>query len=68
MRSTTDFLCIEVPEFVARVREQFAKEIAAKEKTIIPGDEIDIDFTSSTIRGAERSLLFRRWAACRSRW
>ena len=42
------FLCIEVPEFVARVREQFAGEIAAKEKTIIPGDEIDIDFTSST--------------------
>jgi homoaconitate hydratase len=43
------FLCIEVPEFVARVREQFAREIAAKEKTIIPGDEIEIDFTSSTI-------------------
>jgi len=43
------FLCIEVPEFVARVREQFASEIAAKQKTIIPGDEIDIDFTSSTI-------------------
>jgi homoaconitate hydratase len=43
------FLCIEVPEFVARVREQFTTEIAAKEKTIIPGDEIDIDFTSSTI-------------------
>ena len=30
-----------------RLREQFAKEI--KEKTIIPGDEIDIDFTSSAI-------------------
>jgi len=43
------FLCIEVPEFVARVRERFAGEIAVKEKTIIPGDEIDIDFTSSTI-------------------
>jgi homoaconitate hydratase len=43
------FLCIEVPEFVARVREQFAKEIAAKEKTIILGDNIDIDFTASTI-------------------
>jgi homoaconitate hydratase len=43
------FLCIEVPEFVARVREQFATKIAAKEKTIIPGEEIDIDFTSSTI-------------------
>ncbi len=43
------FLCIEVPEFVARLRQQFAKEIAAKEKTIIPGEEVDIDFTSSTI-------------------
>jgi homoaconitate hydratase len=43
------FLCIEVPEFVARVREQFAREIAAKEKTIVPGDETEIDFTSSTI-------------------
>jgi homoaconitate hydratase len=43
------FLCIEVPGFVVRVREQLATEIAAKEKTIIPGDEIDIDFTSSTI-------------------
>ncbi|MFY9645078.1 MAG: homoaconitase [Terriglobales bacterium] len=43
------FLCIEVPQFVARVREQFAKDVAAKEKTIIPGDSIDIDFTSSTI-------------------
>lgn len=43
------FLCIEVPDFVTRVRAQFAAEIAAKEKTIIPGDEIDIDFTSSTI-------------------
>ncbi len=31
------FLCIEVPELVKRLREQFAKEIAAKEKTIIPG-------------------------------
>ena len=43
------FLCIEVPELVARVRKQFAAEIESKEKTIIPGDEIDIDFTSSTI-------------------
>ena len=49
------FLCIEVPEFVNRLREQFAGEIAAKEKTIIPGDNVDIDFTSSTItwRGAK---------------
>jgi len=43
------FLCIEVPELVVRLREQFAAEVSAKDKTIIPGDEIDIDFTSSTI-------------------
>ncbi|MBI3477203.1 MAG: homoaconitase [Acidobacteria bacterium] len=49
------FLCIEVPEFVNRLREQFAEEITAKEKTIVPGDNVDIDFTSSTItwRGAK---------------
>jgi homoaconitate hydratase len=52
------FLCIEVPDFVARLQEHFAKEIAAKEKTVIPGDEIDIDFTSSTIswRGGKFSF------------
>ena len=49
------FLCVEVPELVKRLREQFASEIAAKEKTIIPGEEIDIDFTSGVIhwRGEE---------------
>ena len=55
------FLCIEVPEFVARVREQFAKEIAAKEKTIIPRlchRRIDIDFTSSTISWRGEKFTF----------
>jgi len=49
------FLCVEVPELVNKLREQFAPQIAAKEKTIIPGDDIDIDFTSGTIawRGEE---------------
>jgi len=52
------FLCIEVPEFVARVREQFAPEIAAKEKTVILGDEVDIDFTSSTISWRGEKFAF----------
>jgi homoaconitate hydratase len=43
------FLCVEVPELVKRVRQQFAKEVEANEKTIIPGDEIDIDFMNSAI-------------------
>ncbi len=55
------FLCIEVPELVARLREQFEKEIAEKEKTIIPGGsngEVDIDFTSSTISWRGEKFTF----------
>jgi len=43
------FLCIEVPALIKRLREQFAGELAAKEKTIIPGEKLDIDFTISTV-------------------
>ncbi|HUJ96290.1 MAG TPA: homoaconitase [Terriglobales bacterium] len=40
------FLCVEVPELVKRLREQFA---GSSEKTIIPGDQIEVDFTSGVI-------------------
>ncbi|HWR36724.1 MAG TPA: homoaconitase [Clostridia bacterium] len=43
------FLCVECPEFITRLRQVFEKEIAAKEKTIIPEDEVTIDFTTGTI-------------------
>jgi homoaconitate hydratase len=43
------FLCIEVPALVKRLREQFRAEIGAKEKTVIPGETLDIDFTGSTV-------------------
>jgi homoaconitate hydratase len=52
------FLCVEVPELVKRLREQFTTEIAAKEKTIIPGDEIDIDFTNSVITWGSEKFPF----------
>jgi len=52
------FLCVEVPELVKRLRQQFTKEIAAKEKTIIPGEEIDIDFTSGVIRWRDQQFAF----------
>src|SRR6266852_2874243 len=52
------FLCVEVPELVKRLREQFAKEISAKEKTIIPGDEVDIDFTSGMIQWRGKKFAF----------
>ena len=52
------FLCVEVPELVKRLREQFAKEIAAKEKTIIPGEEISVDFTSGQISWRNETFAF----------
>jgi homoaconitate hydratase len=52
------FLCVEVPDLVKRLREQFANEIAAKEKTIIPGEEIDIDFTLGVIHWRGEKFAF----------
>jgi len=52
------FLCVEVPHLVQRLRRQFSKEIEANEKTIIPGGEIDIDFTSSVITWREEKFTF----------
>jgi len=52
------FLCIEVPELVRRLREQFAAEVAGKEKTIIPGEEVSIDFTASTLVWRGESFNF----------
>lgn len=43
------FVCIEVPALVSKLQKQFAAEIAAKQKTIVPGTTIDIDFTSCTL-------------------
>jgi homoaconitate hydratase len=44
------FLCIEVPALVTKLRQEFASDIVAKEKTIIPGDTIEIDFTHCTLQ------------------
>jgi homoaconitate hydratase len=52
------FLCIEVSGLVKRLREQFTSEIGAKEKTIIPGESVDIDFTSLTVAWRGESFAF----------
>ncbi|MBZ5681535.1 MAG: homoaconitase [Acidobacteriia bacterium] len=52
------FLCIEVPELTKRLRAQFSNAIEAKEKTIIPGDAVEIDFTSSTIQWRGEKFTF----------
>ncbi len=52
------FLCIETPELVNRLRTKLADEVARKEKTIIPGDEVEVDFSASTIRYAGEQFTF----------
>jgi homoaconitate hydratase len=52
------FLCIETPELVNRLRARFGDEVSRKDKTIIPGDEIDVNFAGSTIRYAGEEFAF----------
>jgi homoaconitate hydratase len=52
------FLCIETPELVKRLCAKFSDAVARKEKTIIPGDEVEVDFSASTIRYAGESFVF----------
>src|SRR2546425_115375 len=49
------FLCVEVPELMKRLRQQFA---GSSEKTIIPEDEIDIEFTSGVITWRGEKFAF----------
>ncbi|MDX1389022.1 MAG: aconitase family protein, partial [Acidobacteriota bacterium] len=51
------FPCIECPDLIDRLRESFASEIGRGEKTVIPGDEIEVDFASGTV--SYRAQTFR---------
>jgi homoaconitate hydratase len=52
------FLCIESPELVKRLRADFADVAPQGEKTIIPGDVIEVDFAASTIRCRGEEFAF----------
>src|SRR5271167_1880758 len=52
------FLCIETPELINMLRVRFADAVSRKEKTIIPGDEIEVNFATSTIRYAGEEFAF----------
>jgi homoaconitate hydratase len=43
------FPCIECPELVSRVKAELIDAVASGAPTIIPGDELEIDFTRSTV-------------------
>ncbi len=44
------FACIVQPDLVAALRERFADRVAAGERTIVPGDEIEVDFAAGVVR------------------
>ena len=44
------FLCVEVPELVRWLRKEFSSEVRTSEKSLIPGDMIEIDFTTGTAK------------------
>jgi homoaconitate hydratase len=52
------FLCIETPEFIAKLKTRYTEAIGKGEKTIIPGDEVAIDFASSTLQYAGETYTF----------
>ena len=50
------FLCIACPDFVARARAELA--VAEGEKTVIPGDILDVSFRDGTITWRGESFAF----------
>jgi homoaconitate hydratase len=52
------FVCIECPALVEFLREAETERMAAGELTIIPGDEVAIDFTRGTVTYRDRTFRF----------
>src|SRR5208337_46168 len=52
------FLCIETPELVKWLRSKFADAVATNQKTIIPGDDMEVNFAASTISYADEEFTF----------
>jgi homoaconitate hydratase len=51
------FLCVEIPELVKCLRQHFADRLKT-ERTIIPGDEVQIEFTTGTVTYRGESFHF----------
>jgi homoaconitate hydratase len=52
------FVCIECPALVERLYDVHTKEIKAGELTLIPGDTLEVDFKSGTVRHGEALYNF----------
>ncbi len=52
------FPCVENPDFPRRLAELFGPEIAQRERTILPGDEVEIDYRTGVIRYRGETFAF----------
>ena len=52
------FPCIACPDLVTRIRELTAEQASGGSKTIIPGDEIEVDFSTGTITFRNETFRF----------
>jgi homoaconitate hydratase len=43
------FVCIECPELVTRLKEEFRADVEGGALTLIPGDPLDVDFSRGTL-------------------
>jgi homoaconitate hydratase len=43
------FPCVECPALVKRLKALFEDDIDAQARTILPGDEVEVDYTAGTI-------------------
>lgn len=57
------FLCIEVPALIRRLRERLAEEVTAKQKTIIPGRDLAIDFRAAIVRCGDETFAFPQFGS-----
>jgi homoaconitate hydratase len=52
------FVCITCPELVTRIKEQLKDEVESGPATLIPGDQLEIDFARSTAKFRDAEFVF----------
>ena len=57
------YLCIECPQLVRNLKREFEAQVDEKQRTIIPGDQVEIDFASCKLRYRGQAYTFAAMGA-----
>jgi homoaconitate hydratase len=52
------FICVECPELVATVAQHLAEDVAAGAVTVVPGDDVEVDFTRGVVQWRGSAFRF----------